>query len=262
MVMKMKRFLILLAFICSVVLPTQAAGEKIQRVERVDRELNKNAYVYKGEWITGLTASYVAISTDNSDALLFLDNIDASFGMTSIKPYVGYLYRNNQAAGLRLGYSFVKGTVEAARVDLGEVSGVQVDIPFISTSGRYYSGSLFHRSYVPLDRKGHFGLFAELELGTTIGHSVFEYGEGSDYIYTRSNKSSVDLNFNPGISAFVMHNVSATVSFGFGGINYTNIRQFDEHGVEKGERNRSNMSFKFNFLAVNFGITVHIWKKQ
>ncbi len=261
----MKRFLILLAVICSGALTVQAAEEQIERVSRlnrVDREINNRTYVYKGEWITGLTASYVTVSTDNSDALLFLDNIDASFGMTSIKPYVGYLYRNNQTAGLKFGYSFVKGTVESARLDFGEVSGIQIDIPYINTSGRYYTAALFHRSYVPLDRKGHFGVFAELELGTTTGHSIFEYGEGSDYIYTKSNKTTLDLNFNPGVSAFVTHNVSATMSFGFGGINYTNIRQYDENGAETGERDKSSMSFKFNFLAVNFGITFHIWKKQ
>ncbi len=260
----MKKYLIVAILTLLAPLTTSGAEkERVNRFDRVDREINKNVFAYKGEWITGLTASYTTLSTQNAEFLLFVDNLDASFGMTSIKPYVGYNYKNNQAAGLRLGYNYVNGELNSARIDLGESTGIEtIDIPYIHVDGEYYSAAAFHRSYVALDKNGRFGLFAEVELAATVGEEIFEYGEGSGYVYTRSDKTSVALNFNPGASVFVMPNVSASVSFGFGGIDYTKIRQYDENGVESGGREQSGMSFKFNFLAVNFGVTVHIWKKQ
>lgn len=269
--MKMKKIFTLLLASCVSLLgananPTDSGlsiitpkEDKIQRVGEIERDINKRVYAYKGEWITGLSASYYTFSSENSDFLLFVDNIDADFAMTSIKPFVGYLYRNNRAVGMRLGYSFIDGTLDEARIDLGVDSDIQIDIPYIHTSGRYYTGSLFHRAYAALDAKGNFGLFAEVELGATGGYSIFEYQSGGTYLYTRSDKRSVDLSFNPGVSMFIMNNVSTSLSFEFGGISYTNIKQYDENGVYTGGRDASGMSFKFNMLAINFGITIHIW---
>lgn len=259
----MKKYLIIAIFtLCVPFVADGAEREKINRFDKVDREVGKNIFAYKGEWITGLTASYTTLSTANADYLLFLDNLDLDFAMTSIKPYLGYNYRDNQAAGIRFGYSYINGELNSARIDLGESSDIQIEIPYIHLHGQYYSASLFHRSYVALDKHGRFGLFAEVELGATKGEEIFEYGQGSGYVYTRSEKTSMNLNFNPGASVFVMPNVSTSVSFGFGGLDYTKIKQYDENGVESGGREKSGMSFKFNFLAVNFGVTVHIWKKQ
>ncbi len=233
--------------------------DRIERINRIERDINKNLFIDKGEWITGLTASYYTFDAENADFLLFFDNIDASFGMTTIKPFFGYFYRNNRAVGARLGYSFIGGSVDAARLDLGVENDIQIEIPYISTSGQYFTAAMFHRSYTGLDKNGNFGLFAEVELGFTSGYSIFEFESGGTGLYTKSNKTSVDLSFNPGISAFIMNNVSTSVSFEFGGISYTSIKQVDENGVDKGSRDNSAMSFKFNFLAINFGVTVHIW---
>ncbi len=232
---------------------------KIVRVEPVERELKKSVFAYKGEWLTGLTASYFTFAADNADYLLFIDNIDASFGMTTVKPYAGYFYKDNRAVGMRLGYSYIGGTIDAARIDLGVESDIQIDIPYIHSSGSYFTAAMFHRSYTALDRNGHFGLFAEVELSATGGSSVFEYSSGDSSVYTKSNKMAFDLSFNPGMSVFIMNNVSTSVSFEFGGLNYTTIKQYDENGASKGSRDYSGMSFKFNFLAINLGVTVHIW---
>ncbi len=229
------------------------------KIDHVDRSLNKNVFIHKGEWITGLTASYYTFSAEDSDFMLFVDNVNADFGMTSIKPYVGYFYRDNSAVGMRFGYSYIGLSVDSARIDLGEDSDIQIDIPYVHYSGNYYTASIFHRTYAALDRKGQFGLFAEVELSTTNGSSVFEYESGGSNIYTRSDKTSVELSFNPGMSVFIMNNVSGSLSFEFGGVDYTSIKQYDENGVLTGSRKDSGMSFKFNFLAINLGFTVHIW---
>ncbi len=264
----MKKFITLVLTITistlSVVASTsEAAAEspaKITRIEPVERELKKNIFAYKGEWMAGLSASYFTFTADDADYLLFVDNIDANFGMTSIKPFGGYFYKDNRAVGVRLGYSYIGGTIDTARIDLGEENDLQFDIPYISSAGSYFTASVFHRSYTALDRNGHFGLFAEVELSAMGGSSVFEYGSGDSGIYTKSNKMSFDLSFNPGMSVFIMSNVSTSVSLEFGGINYTKIKQYDENGVSKGSRDYSGMSFKFNLLAINLGITVHLWK--
>ncbi len=244
----------------SVITTDSTKGARFQRINRIERDINKNIFAYKGEWITGLTASYFTFSASDADYILFFDNIDADFGMTTIKPYVGYMYRHNRAVGARLGYSYLGGTINSARIDLGEENDIQIDIPYIHTSGHYFTAAVFHRSYTAIDPNGHFGLFAEVELGATRGYSIFEFDDITDGgIYTKSNKTSVDLKFNPGVAVYITNNVSGSLSFEFGGISYTSIKQFDENGVETGNRDNSAMSFKFNFLAINIGVTVHIW---
>ncbi len=271
--MNMKRILILTTVILATVYSVQAqitpeffsfnnrAVELQKRAKRVtvDRDINKNKFIYKGEWMTGITASYYTFSATDTEYLLFFDNIDASFGMTTVKPFFAYFYSDNHAVGARLGYSYTNGTLDSARIDLGEESDIQISIPYIHNLGRYYTGAIFHRSYVGLDRNGHFGLFAEVELSATGGSGVFEFDSDESKIYAKSDKTSVELAFNPGVSVFLMDNVSASMSLEFGGLGYTNIKQYDEQGEEIGERNYSKMNFKFNALAINLGVTVHIW---
>ena len=161
---------------------------------RIDREINKLKFAYKGEVMMGLTASYVDLSSDE------------------------------------------------------------------------YSFGIFHRSYAGLDPKGRFGLFAEFELALSTGHSSFAYdpdhNEGGAPNRTYNDKTQVKLAFNPGAAVYIFPNVCATISFGLGGIQYTSITQKDADGNKIGSRKASNMRFRLNIAAINFGMTIHLWDKK
>ncbi len=98
---------------------------------RMDREIDKIKYVYQGEMITGLTASYGTLSSEDTDFLVILDNIDADGTIASVKPYFGYFYRNNRCIGVRFGYTYVDAKLNGARLDLGESNDVAFDLPYV-----------------------------------------------------------------------------------------------------------------------------------
>ena len=56
--------------------------------KRIDREINKNVFAYKGELALGLTASYGTLTSDNSDIFAILEKINASGFVTTVSPFV------------------------------------------------------------------------------------------------------------------------------------------------------------------------------
>ena len=230
---------------------------------RIDREINKIKFAYKGEVIMGLTASYGTLSSDDTDVLLILDNINADGSVTTIKPFVGYFYRDNRCLGARFGYNFMSGTLDQGGLfDLGENNNVSLNIPYLDFKSSNYSFGIFHRSSAGLDPKGRFGLFAELELSVSTGTSRFSYESEGKVKQTYSDNTQLKLAFNPGAAVYIFPNVCATLSFGLGGIQYTTVNQHDELGNKIGTREASKMKFKLNILAINIGMTFHMWDKK
>ncbi len=230
---------------------------------RMDREINKVKYVYKGEIMMGLTASYGTLSSDDTDFMVVLDNINADGTIATVKPYFGYFYRNNRCLGVRFGYTYVDATLNAgARFDLGEGNDVSFDIPYIGAKSNNYSFGIFHRTYAGLDPKGRFGLFAEIELAMASGKSEFTYESGGENKTTYSENLQAKFSFNPGAAVYIFPNVCATLSFGLGGIQYTHVTQKDAEGNKIGSRTASKMRFRLNLAAINIGMNVHLWNKK
>ena len=231
---------------------------------RIDREINKLKFAYKGEVMMGLTASYGTVSSDDTDLMLIFDNIDADATIATVKPFVGYFYRDNNCIGIRFGYSHMGGTLDNTYFDAGEGNDLSGQLPYVDLSSDEYSFGIFHRSYAGLDPKGRFGLFAEFELALSTGHSSFAYdpdhNEGGAPNRTYNDKTQVKLAFNPGAAVYIFPNVCATISFGLGGIQYTSITQKDADGNKNGSRKASR--FRLNIAAINFGMTIHLWDKK
>ncbi len=226
---------------------------------RVDRGINKKEFMFRGEFMVGVTGSYTSLNTDNAEYFTLITDMNISGSIFSVKPFAAYLYRDNRAIGFRFGYVGYAGTIESTTLDLGETNGLSFDVPYVKLSSKNYSYAVFHRAYAPLDNKGNVGLFAEVELSTTQGVSYFIYDSDGTTNITHSCNHSYDLSINPGISAFFLNNVCASLSFQFGGLNYTKIKQYDEKLDLVGTRSSSKMRFMFNVFAINFGITTHFW---
>ena len=168
--------------------------------------------------------------------------------------------------GVRFGYRHMSGTLDNTYFDAGEGNDLSGQLPYVDLSSDEYSFGIFHRSYAGLDPKGRFGLFAEFELALSTGHSSFAYdpdhNEGGAPNRTYNDKTQVKLAFNPGAAVYIFPNVCATISFGLGGIQYTSITQKDADGNKIGSRKASNMRFRLNIAAINFGMTIHLWDKK
>lgn len=232
---------------------------------RMDREINKLKFAYKGEVMMGLTASYGTLSSDDTDIMLLIDGINADGSIATVKPFIGYFYSDNHCLGVRFGYRHMGGSLDNARYDLGESNDLSGAIPKLDINSDNYSFGIFHRSYAGLDPKGRFGLFAEFELSLATGTSKFSYQQNTssdEMKTTHSDNTQLKLSFNPGAAVYIFPNVCATVSFGLGGIQYNSVTQKDENGKKTGSREASSMRFRLNIAAINFGMTVHLWDKK
>ena len=246
--------------------PIRGKKQFLPTRRRIDREINKLKFAYKGEVIMGLTASYGTMSSDDTDIMLILDGIDADGTVAPVKPFIGYFYRDINCIGVRFGYRHMSGTLDNTYFDAGEGNDLSGQLPYIDLSSDNYSFGIFHRSYAGLDPKGRFGLFAEFELAHSTGTSNFLYDpdrkEGGNPNRTYSDNTQVKLSFNPGAAVYIFPNVCATLSFGLGGIQYISVTQKDADGNKVGSRKASNMRFRLNIAAINFGMTIHLWDKK
>ena len=228
---------------------------------RMDREINKLKFAYKGEVIIGLTASYGTLSSDNADVLTILSSLSAEGAIATIKPSVGYFYRDNRCLGVRFGYNHMSGTLDGD-YDFGESNDFSGSLPYLDISSNNYSFGIFHRSYAGLDPRGRFGLFAEFELSVSTGSSNDAHKRDGEIKRIYGDNTKLKLAFNPGAAVYIFPNVCATLSFGLGGIQYTSVTQRDADGNKIGTRKASNMRFRLNVAAINFGMTVHLWDKK
>ena len=221
---------------------------------RIDREIGKVKYAYKGEVMLGLTASYGTITSEDTDFWIIVDNIDAEGTTATVKPFFGYFYRDNNCVGVRFGYNYVHGKLGNVDLDLGDKNDISFSVSDMNLSTESFSVGVFHRSYAGLDPKGRFGLFAELELAYSTGKTRFNYMSGEETKYTRSDNRKLKLSFNPGVAVYIFPNV--------GGVQYASVKQFDGAGAEVGKRTASKMRFRLNLADINIGMIVHLWDKK
>ncbi len=256
----------------SILLGIQRDTTKVKRkpggliqVNRIDREIDKSIFAYKNEWICGISASYGTLSSADADIALIINNINLGGSIVSVKPYFGYFYRNNLSIGARFGYTHMVGHFDNANVDLGNfINGIEFSTDGIGLSylSNAYSFSIFHRAYVPLDKRGRFGVFGELELEGSYGRSNFGFMYNNEWNNSISDTYKVRFNFNPGVAAYIFPNVCATVSFGLGGLQYNHIKQFDSNMQKTGTRDFSKLRYRLNIAEINIGVTVHLWSKK
>lgn len=246
--------------------PTETSRAKKSRFlptrRRIDREINKNRFVYKGEVMLGITASYGTISSDDTDFLLVVEHIDADGTMATVKPFFGYAYSDNHAIGARFGYRHIDASLGNLGVNLGEQNDISFEIDNMGLTSDNFTFGIFHRSYAALDPRGRFGLFAELEASLATGNSTFHYMSGDEQKTTKSDNLQLKLSFNPGMAVYVFPNVCATLSFGLGGIQYAKVTQRNEAGEKTGSREASKMRFRLNLADINIGMTIHLWDKK
>ena len=124
---------------------------------RIDREINKIKFAYAGEIALGLTVSYGTLSSDDTDYLLILDNLNLNGSIFTINPSVGYFFKDNMSAGVRFGYTNINGTLDTGNFNLGEQNDVNLAFKNLHLQSSALSVGLYFRSYAGLDSKGHSG---------------------------------------------------------------------------------------------------------
>ncbi len=225
---------------------------------RMDREIDKNKFAYKGEVAIGLTASYGTLSSEETDYLLILDNLNLDGSIFTVNPSFGYFIKDNLCVGVRFGYTRMQGHVGSANINLGEANDINMSFANIRLDNHTVSYGAFFRSYAGIDSKGHFGLFSEMEIAVNTGSTNLAYESNTQMKHTHSENLQCKLDFNPGLAVYVFPNVCTTISFGLGGIQYTKTTQKDPEGNVIGSRSASKMRFRLNLLNIRIGFNVHL----
>lgn len=225
---------------------------------RIDREINKIQYVYKGEMALGLAVSYGTMSSDDTDFMLLIDNIDLEGSIFTVNPSFGYFVKNNLCLGVRFGYTQADGQLNSAALDLGEINDVNMSFSNIRFTNRTISLGAFMRSYAGIDTKGHFGLFGEMELAAKSGSSEFSYESDGQLKHTKSDNRQFKLSFSAGVAVYLFPNVCSSLSFGLGGIQVNNITQKDREGNIIGSRKASKMLFRLNLADIRIGVNIFL----
>lgn len=239
-------------------------GKFLPMRQRLNRGIDINKFVYKGEVMLGLTASYGTLKSDNSDLMLLLDGINVGLRTASINPFFAYAYRDNRAVGMRFGYDLINGDLGNVDVNIGLIAdGMEnMGLGDLKLRNESFSCAFFHRNFIGLDRRGIVGVIMEAELKVKSGNTLITSGEGEEASSSLSRNFAAKLNFNPGMGIYVFPQVCVTCTVGVGGISYNNIRQFNAAGEVVGRRDHSSMKFKVDITNIQIGIVAHLWNNK
>ena len=225
---------------------------------RIDRGINDIVFAYRGEMSIGLSASYGTVSSEDTNMMLLIDGIQIDGSIFTLDPSFGYFVRDNICIGARFGYSKMHGQLNNAALNLGSANDMSFAISGLELSSQTTSMGAFIRSYAGIDPKGHFGLFAEMELLLRLGNSFLSTGAEDTANISKNNLTQAKLSFNAGAAVYVFPNVCCSISFGLGGINFSHIKQSDADNFVTGHRNTSKMLFKLNLADIKIGLNFYI----
>lgn len=222
---------------------------------RFDRGLFNYIFIPKGKWGFGITASYGELQTEDVRVLSILKDVDFKGKMYSVKPYISYFVKSNQAVGIKFDYT--RGIADLGRLAVDFDDDLNFTLRDVSYYQQSFSVAAFHRAYVGLDRSGRFGIFNEVDLSFGSGSSRFKRLYNNEPKDTRTVITQGAINFSPGVCVFLQDFMSFNVSFGVFGLKWRKEDQTTD-GVDEGSRVTSGANFKFNIFNINFGLMVVI----
>ncbi len=228
--------------------------KRVERPQRIDREIMKSVFVPKGQWLAGGAISYSEHEEDNLNFLVLKDITGRGYTF-SVSPYVGYFFRDNMAAGFRFSYNRTYLDLGNFDLNLGEDFNISLDDLYY-LEHKYQAGG-FLRTYMAIGRSKIFGFFNEIRLNYGYASGKNSTGSGTTYDGTYERTHSLQIGFAPGLAAFVTDWSAVEVSMGVMGFNFDWVNQ-KTNQIETGYRRTSSGSFKINLLSINIGMTFYL----
>lgn len=222
---------------------------------RLDRGIVNHTIVPKKQILLGLSASYTTFINDEYELLSVLKDFDAQGYTVSVKPFVGYFFKDNQMAGLRMGYS--RTFLRVDNVSLNIDDDINFSVADVYLLEHQYSGTGLIRSYVSLGDTKRFALFNETSITFSGGNAKMLRGKGESLDGAYSKIRELHVGVTPGMTAFIMENVGVEVSFGVAGFKYRKQTQVSNQ-VEHGTRRSSGANFKIDLFQISIGLAVYL----
>ena len=220
-----------------------------------NRGVTNHLFVKRHTWMTGLTVTHGQYNSEDIEFLSVLKDFDCKARLFSINPFVGYFIRENVCIGVKYGYQNIYASLGNISIDIDD--DMSFTLKDMSFEEELFKTTIFHRSYVGLDKGKRFGLFNETSLSFNTGSARYQRGSEENRRDTRTKIREVHIGLNPGATVFIMENVSAELSFGVVGFRYREEKQ-STNGEESGWRKSSGANFKINLLNISIGIVAYI----
>lgn len=229
-------------------------GRKALRPQRVDRDVMKEVFIPKGQWLFGGSLSYREYGGENLNYLILKDVQGHGYNL-ALSPCVGYFFKDNIAGGLRYSYNRTLVNVDNFQLNLGD--DFNINLKNLYLLEQEYQASGFIRTYMPIGSGKIFGFFNEYRL--TYGHSQGKNTTGADVELdgTFEEANRIQLGMAPGLTAFVTDFASVEVSIGIMGYNMEWKDQVTNQ-VETGSLKQFSGNFKINLFSLNIGLVFYL----
>lgn len=225
-----------------------------KRFQRIDREIQEQVFIPKGQLLMGGTVSYSEHDENNLNFLVLKDVEGLGYSF-SVSPYVGYFFRDNMAIGARFAYSRTHLDLKNFDLNLGE--DFNISLKNLYWLEHKYEASAFLRTYMPIGRSKIFGLFNEARLTYGYLQGKNSTGSGTEYDGTYETAHSMQIGMAPGMTAFITNFAAVEVSVGVMGFNFKWQEQ-KTNQIETGKRRVSSGKFKIDLFSINIGMCFYL----
>ena len=196
--------------------------------ERINRGIVKMTFVPKGQWFFGGTCSYSEMSQENYK-LLVLKDLNGNGYQLAIKPFIGYMVKDDLGVGATFAY---------------ERSLFKVD-------------NLNMRLFMNIEESKRFGLFNDVKLMFGGGQGKYINGKGDLLEGTYQTIFKTGLIYSPGIAVFINDYAAVEASIGVLGIQMKQVNQ-KTNGVHTGSFKNSSANFKIDLFSIGLGFSIYL----
>ncbi len=221
---------------------------------RMERGIVKRTFVPKGQWFFGGTCSYGEMSQNNYKFLV-LKNWTGEGYQLAVKPFFGYMVKNDIGVGATLSYERSLFKVDNIDINLNSDLGFSISDYYILE--HVYSAAAFVRVFMNIEESKRFGLFNDIKFLFGGGQGKYINGKGDVLEGTYQTISKVGLVYSPGVAVFINDYSAVEVSIGMLGLQRKQIKQETNH-VHTGSFKTTSANFKIDLFSIGLGVAFYL----
>lgn len=222
--------------------------------EHFSRDIEQISFIPKGLWITGVSVSYSQSNQDNYQFLV-IENLSGDTYTFKVSPMLMFAFKDNLAAGGRVGYSRQRTRLNSADIVLDSETEYNIDNLY-SISHSYYGMASF-RQYLSLGSNTRFGLFNEVQLQIGGGQAKICSGSGESLTGTYERNFDMNIGVAPGLIVFLNNYSALEVNVGVLGFDYRKTRSVTDQ-IYVANRTASSANFRINLFSITFGVAFYL----
>ncbi len=243
----------LVSALVSVLLCLVAPEAGAQRYDRGYDTAHQPVFAPKGTFMAGGNARFTYHSMENYKFLI-ADGINSNGYTVSATPTFLYMVKDNIGIGASLSYKRTLIDLKSANLSLSELNMDFEDYYRLSQS---FGAAAAFRPYIPLGDSGRFSMFAQVNLGLSLGkvkNTALVSGETKG---TYTGQYKIYAGVNPGITALLTNHIAMEVCVGVLGFSYGWTDQ-THNQVTGGSSSNSNASFSLNLASIAIGLAYYL----